>query len=245
MDLERLTQRLSLHDIRIRRGAMLDRIDPSRQAVLIDMNNKLKIEFAGPCVAERNHVPEFPSRVYVQQREGQPGGIERLHGQMQQNRGILADRIQHHRTLALGHRLANNVDALRLKLLKMGEHPRAAIAGRRLQTHRTPHHKGPFRVHWVDLGDYARADSGRRAGCRSWSPHSLLSSCSHHHRPARSGSPGPMARVQGAHPIDRKPRSCRGLWGMSWPPMKLTSWSRFQSNSGLTLRTPWRGSTAA
>jgi hypothetical protein len=35
-----------------------------------------------------------------------------------------------------------------------------------------------------------------------WIPHSLGAFCSHHHRPAREASPGAIARVQGAHPID-------------------------------------------
>src|SRR4029077_14832002 len=36
-----------------------------------------------------------------------------------------------------------------------------------------------------------------------WSRHSLWVSLSHHQRPARSCSPGLVARVHGAHPIDR------------------------------------------
>ena len=66
-------------------------------------------------------------------------------------------------------------------------------------------------------------------------PHSFLSSCSHHQRPARSGSPGVTARVQGAHPTDRKPRSCKALQGTSWARTKSTACSRVQSNNGLTL----------
>ena len=42
-------------------------------------------------------------------------------------------------------------------------------------------------------------------------PHSFLDSCSHHQRPARSSSPTFTARVQGAQPIEGKPRSCRAL----------------------------------
>jgi hypothetical protein len=43
------------------------------------------------------------------------------------------------------------------------------------------------------------------APCWMWRPHSLLSSRSHHQRPARSGSPAMIARVHGAQPIDTNP----------------------------------------
>ena len=36
---------------------------------------------------------------------------------------------------------------------------------------------------------------------RRWIPHSLCSAASHHHRPARTSSPGATARVQGAQPM--------------------------------------------
>ena len=44
-----------------------------------------------------------------------------------------------------------------------------------------------------------------RYGRREWSPHSFLLSSSHHQRPARSDSPGVIARVHGAQPMDAKP----------------------------------------
>ena len=46
------------------------------------------------------------------------------------------------------------------------------------------------------------------------SPHSFFSSFSHHQRPARGCSPGCTARVQGAQPIETKPRACSGFTGM-------------------------------
>ena len=47
-----------------------------------------------------------------------------------------------------------------------------------------------------------------RGKCR---PHSRLLLFSHHQRPLRSGSPGAMARVHGAQPIDAKPLSCSAI----------------------------------
>ena len=51
----------------------------------------------------------------------------------------------------------------------------------------------------------AGAPPSRRYDRWLCSPHSFLSSSSHHQRPARSGSPGAIARVQGAQPIEAKP----------------------------------------
>ena len=50
---------------------------------------------------------------------------------------------------------------------------------------------------------------------RICNPHSRFVASSHHQRPARSCSCGSTARVQGSQPIERKPRSCRGLNGTS------------------------------
>ena len=48
-------------------------------------------------------------------------GIERLHREVQHHRAVLADRIQHHRLVALRNDLAHDVDALGLQPLKMGQ----------------------------------------------------------------------------------------------------------------------------
>ena len=72
-------------------------------------------------VAELDHLPEFPGRVDMQERKRRLGRIERLHGEVQQDRGILADRIEHHR---LGERrgdLAENMDRLGFKAVEMGK----------------------------------------------------------------------------------------------------------------------------
>ena len=41
--------------------------------------------------------------------------------QVQHHRAVLADRIEHHRPLALGDHLAHDVDALGLEALEMGQ----------------------------------------------------------------------------------------------------------------------------
>ena len=57
----------------------------------------------------------------MEQWEGRRRGVERLLGQMQHHRGILADRIQHHRIVGLRHDFTQDVDALGFKPLKMGQ----------------------------------------------------------------------------------------------------------------------------
>ena len=64
-------------------------------------------------VAEGDHLGELPAGVHMQEREGYAAGIEGLARQMQQHGGILADRIEHHRTLEFGRHFAENVDGLR------------------------------------------------------------------------------------------------------------------------------------
>ena len=72
-------------------------------------------------VAERDHLAELPGRVDVQERERQPAGMKRLHGQADHDRRILADRIEHDRILELGRHLTDDVDALGLELTEVGE----------------------------------------------------------------------------------------------------------------------------
>ena len=80
-------------------------------------------------VAERDHVAELPARVDMHQREGRLRGIEGLHGEMQHDGRILADRIEHHRLLAFGRDFADDVDALRFQPLEMGQSRRAGGNG--------------------------------------------------------------------------------------------------------------------
>ena len=47
--------------------------------------------------------------------------MEGLQGQMQQDRRILADGIEHHRVVAFGDHFAHDVDALGFELLQMSQ----------------------------------------------------------------------------------------------------------------------------
>ena len=66
-----------------------------------------------------DHVAELPRGVDVQQRERRPGGVEGLQREVQQDRGVLADRIQQHRAGGLAGDLAEDANALGLERAKM------------------------------------------------------------------------------------------------------------------------------
>src|SRR5207302_4927766 len=71
-------------------------------------------------------------------------------------------------------------------------------------------------------------------------PHSLGAFVSHHQRPARSSSPSPIARVQGAQPIEVKPFAYSPCTGTSFS-RRYAHTSRFvHSAIGLSFTiAPW------
>jgi 3'-phosphoadenosine 5'-phosphosulfate sulfotransferase (PAPS reductase)/FAD synthetase len=84
----------------------------------------LHADLARHAFAQFVHGAELPRRVHVQQRERQLRGVEGLERQVQHHRAVLADRVEHHRLLALGHDLAHDLDALGLQPFEVGERAR-------------------------------------------------------------------------------------------------------------------------
>ena len=84
------------------------------------MDHQVEADLVGHAVPESDHLPELPRGVDVEERERDPAGVERLAGQVQQDRRVLADGVKHHWSLKLGHYLAEDVDALGLKLAEVG-----------------------------------------------------------------------------------------------------------------------------
>src|SRR5690606_18277270 len=66
-------------------------------------------------VTEGDDLVEVVARVDVQQREGHGGGPERLDGQVQQQRGVLAAGEEDHGTIELARYLPEDVDGFRLQ----------------------------------------------------------------------------------------------------------------------------------
>ena len=126
-------RRLGLHHLGVDRGRVVDRVDAARHAVLVGVHDEVEAQLARGAIAEGDHVAELPGGIDVQQRERRLGRIERLARQMQQHRGVLADRIEQHRRAELRRRLAEDVDALRLQQVEVAERrrvmPRPPCAG--------------------------------------------------------------------------------------------------------------------
>ena len=116
---QRLLQALRLPDVGMDRGAMREGIDAHRQRLGIDVDDQVEAELLGHLAAKLDHFAELPRRVDVEQREGRLRRMERLHGEVQHHRAVLADRVEHHRPLALGDGLAHDVDALGFEPLQV------------------------------------------------------------------------------------------------------------------------------
>ena len=102
-------------------GAVVERVDPPRLCVRVHVDDELDPRLGGEGVAEGVHVPELPAGVDVEQREWQRHGKEGLPRQMQKDRRILAHRIEQHRPVGLGGRLAQDEDAFGLEPVEMGQ----------------------------------------------------------------------------------------------------------------------------
>ncbi len=94
----------------------MPRFDP----VLVDVHDQLEPMLARHLVAEGVHLAELPGRIDVQERERRLARGESLQRQLEHDRAVLADRVQHHRLLGLRGDLAHDVDALGLEPLQVG-----------------------------------------------------------------------------------------------------------------------------
>jgi hypothetical protein len=72
------------------------------------MNAQFNVELLGDSVSEVDHLAKLPSSVDMQQREREGGWIESLSGQMQQDRRVLANGVQHDRSVATRRNLAEH-----------------------------------------------------------------------------------------------------------------------------------------
>jgi hypothetical protein len=100
-------------------AAVRERPNALPHAVLIDVNNQLQVQVPRPPLAKFDHLPKLPGRIHVQERKRRLARIKRLHRKLQHDRRVLADGIEHHRTLELRHHLPHDVDALSFQFLEM------------------------------------------------------------------------------------------------------------------------------
>ena len=83
------------------------------------MDDEIEAEPPHLGIAKLDHLAELPGGVDVEQRKWRLARIEGFQRQMQHDRGIFADRIEHHRIAELGRDLAHDVDALGLELAEI------------------------------------------------------------------------------------------------------------------------------
>ena len=82
---------------------------------------ELGAELGDPAVPVVDDLGEVVAGVDVHEREREPGGPERLLGDLQHHRGVLAAGEEEHRVLELGGDLTEDVDRLGLERVEMGD----------------------------------------------------------------------------------------------------------------------------
>ena len=117
-----LLEALGLPHVGVQRRAVIERVDALLDALRVLVHDQVEAVLGG-CVAELVHRLELPRRVDVHQRERRLRRVERLERQVQHHRAVLADRVQHRRSLRLRHRLAHDLDRLGLEPLQVGQPP--------------------------------------------------------------------------------------------------------------------------
>ena len=114
-------QGLRLHHVGIDARPVVEGVHAGVCGFAVGMDDEVEIEPFNGFVAEFYHVAEFPARVDVQERKGQPPRVESLGGDMQHDRAVLADGIEHDRLFGLAHHFPHDVDGLRFEAVEMAE----------------------------------------------------------------------------------------------------------------------------
>ncbi len=116
---QRVEQRFRLQQPAAFLRAERERIRALVQRFLILVHDQFRADFARVGIAKLDHLRKLVAGVDVQQRKRNLPGKESLLRQPQHHRGILADRIEHHRPRKFRHRFPQNIDALRLQALEV------------------------------------------------------------------------------------------------------------------------------
>lgn len=118
--IECLLESLGFHDIGVFFAAMGEWADALFDALLVDVNDEVEAEFLGHLVAKGDHFAEFPGGIDMEEGERGLSGVEGLHREVQHDRGVLADGVEHDGSVEFGGDFPDDVDALSLKLLEVG-----------------------------------------------------------------------------------------------------------------------------
>ena len=98
---------------------MFERVDAALDALRVLVHDEVDAKLFGLRVAKCVHLAELPRGVHVDQRERRLAGIERLHCQVQHDRAVFTNAVQHRRVVTLGDGLAHDVDGLGLQALQV------------------------------------------------------------------------------------------------------------------------------
>jgi hypothetical protein len=118
---ERLPKPLGFPDVGMHGRAVGERVDAFLDGLGILVHDELHAGLLGHPLAHEVHVAKLPRGVDVQKREGRHRRVERLARQVQHDRAVLADGVEHHRLFGLGDDFAKDVNAFGLESLEMGE----------------------------------------------------------------------------------------------------------------------------
>ena len=91
---------------------MVKGVDILFHAFRINVTDQLHIRGGCHFIAETIHFLEFPARINVHERKRRRTGIKGLSRQMQHDRGILANGIEHNRVLSMRNHFPDDVDTL-------------------------------------------------------------------------------------------------------------------------------------
>ena len=116
---KRRHQGLGLQQLRTHRAGPVFHAADALQRFGVGADDQLEVVLAGHPVAKLDHLAELEGGVHVHQRERKLVRIERLLGQPEHDRRVLADRVEHHGVLELRNHLSEDMDALGLQLLQM------------------------------------------------------------------------------------------------------------------------------
>jgi hypothetical protein len=128
--LERVEQRLGFQRAAAGLGPHKERLRPVSDRLGVGVDDQPGADLGRVPIAELDHLAELVRGVDVQQRERNGPRMKRLLREAQQNRRVLADRVQHDGPLELGHHLAHDVDALGLQRAEVIGGPCARRVGR-------------------------------------------------------------------------------------------------------------------
>ncbi len=80
---ERLLQRLGLHDIGMFFTAMREGPDSLLQSLLVDMHDQIEPQVMGHTIAKGDHLTKLPGRIDMEERKRRLARMKGFHGQVQ------------------------------------------------------------------------------------------------------------------------------------------------------------------